>query len=395
MRTMVNRVLILRWSGSAYDSLGGLLELTAQELAALGYEVTLFSADGADWPQQLLAVLKQGGFGFALTMSGIGVDVTVDGKPLWEAAKIPLFNWSCDHPCYFPARHGVRSPYVLHGYVFPDHARYNIRYLKPNGVAFAVHLGVPPRTLFSDAPRAPAARNGRILFTKSGADTNKIEATWRGYSQDLQQIMFFAAEELLTRPTAEFLPVLQRIAEPFGMFLDGDSRLLLLRELDAYIRFRRANLVMRTVLRYPVDVFGTGWDHIDFEFSAARFLGPMTWRPMIDRLPAYTGCLSINPLVDESVHDRVFFALSAGVPPISDGNAFMRAQMGLLASYMFGFAREEIEQAVEAVLDHPAEAIARTDDTWSALALPFGLRRSAQQIVQFVKLHALNAPCCA
>src|SRR4051812_36097504 len=193
---MAKRVLILRWSGSAYDSLGGLLELTAAELTALGYEVTLFSADGADWPQQLLAGLSQGGFSFALTMSGIGVDVTLDGKPMWEVVKVPLFNWSCDHPCYFPVRHGTRSPYVLHGYVFPDHARYNIGHLKPNGAAFAVHLGIPPRALFADAPRAPADRNGRILFSKSGADTNRIEAGWRGHNQDLQQILFSAAEEL-------------------------------------------------------------------------------------------------------------------------------------------------------------------------------------------------------
>jgi len=394
---MANRVLILRWSGSAYDSLGGLLELTAQELTAQGLDVTLFSADLPDWPQQLLQVLNQGGFSFALTMSGIGVDMALDGKPIWEAVKVPLFNWSCDHPCYFPIRHGVRSPYLLHGYVFPDHARYNVRHLKPNGAAFAVHLGIPPRTLFADSPRPPAARNGRLLFSKSGADTDKIEATWRGYSQDLQQILFSAAEELFARPTADFLPVLQRIAEPFGMFMDGNSRLalLLLRELDNYIRFRRANLVMRAVLRYPVDVCGTGWDHIDFEFAAARFLGATTWRTMIDQLPGYTGCLSINPLVDESVHDRVFFALAAGVPPISDGNAFMRAKMGLLEPYMFGFTREAIEQAVDAVLSRPVEAIARTDDTWSALAMPFGTRRAARQIIQFATLHSLNAPCRA
>ena len=61
---MANRVLILRWAGSAYDSLGGLLELTAQELMAQGFDVTLFAADGPDWPQQLLPVLRQGGFSF-------------------------------------------------------------------------------------------------------------------------------------------------------------------------------------------------------------------------------------------------------------------------------------------------------------------------------------------
>jgi hypothetical protein len=391
---MANRVLILRWAGSAYDSLGGLLELAAQEFIAQGLDVTLFAADGPDWPKQVVAVLKHGDFSFALSMSGIGADMTLDGKLLWEAVNTPLFNWNCDHPCYFPIRHGIRNPFLLHGYVFPDHARYSIQHLKPNGTAFAVHLGIPPRALFPEAPLPLAKRNGRIMFTKSGADTNQIEATWRTYSQDLQQVIFAAAEDLFSRSTADFLPALQRIAEPFGMFLDGNSRLalLLLREIDAYIRFRRADMVMNSILRYPVDVFGTGWHHINFDARSARFLGATSWQTMIEQLPRYTGCLSTNPLVEESVHDRVFFALSAGVVPISDSNTFTRKWMPALEPYAFSFTRERIEQAVDAVLAAPDEAVARADDTWAALATPFGMRRASQRIIQFVMLQSLNAP---
>ena len=392
---MANKVLVLRWPGSAYDSLGGLLELTAQEFMAQGFDVTLFAADGEDWPQQLVHVLNQGGFRFALTMSGIGADLMINGTLIWEAARTPLFNWSCDHPCYFPARHGIRNAYLLHGYVFPDHARCSIRHLKPNGAAFAVPIGIPPRTLFANAPLPLSDRNGRIMFSKSGADTNTIEAAWRDYSPDLRRILFAAAEELFACSTADFLPTLQRIAEPFGLFLDGDSRLamLLIKEVDGYIRFKRANLVMNIILRYPVDVFGTGWDHINFDTTIARFLGATTWRAMVARLPHYTGCLSINPLVEESVHDRVFFALAAGVAPISDGNAFARANMKLLEPYLFSLTREPIEQAVDALLASPAEGIARADDTWAALAVPLGMRRSVQQIIHFATLHTLNTPC--
>jgi hypothetical protein len=397
MPTMANRVLILRWAGSAYDSLGGLLELMAQEFAALGLDVTLFAADGTEWPKRLVQTLGQGDIAFAVTLSGIGAELAIDGKSVWETAKVPLFNWSCDHPCYFPARHGIRTPYLLHGYVFPDHARYNIRHLHPNGTAFAAHLGIPTRTLFPEAPLPLADRNGRIMFTKSGADTNQIEAEWRGYGLDMQQILFAAAEALFLSSTADFLPTLQLIAEPHGIFIDGNSQLAmrLLREIDGYIRFKRANLVMNAVLRYPVDVFGSGWDHIHREGAAARFYGATTWRAMIEQLPRFLGCLSTNPLVEESVHDRVFFALAAGAAPISDDNAFARANLPLLEPYRFGFTCDRIEQAVEAVLADPEDAIARTEESWHTLAVPFGMRRAAQQIVQFVMLHSLNAPCGA
>jgi hypothetical protein len=391
---MADRVLILRWAGSAYDSLGGLLELTGDELAALGLKVTIVSADGKDWPQRLIELLRQGGISFALTMSGIGTDLSVDGKLIWEAAKVPLFNWSCDHPCYFPMRHAIRNAYLLHGYVFPDHARYNIQHLSPNGAAFAVHLGIPSRNVFSEVPLPLPGRNGRIMFTKSGCDINKIEALWRGYAPGPQQIVFAAAEELFARFTADFLPTIQRIAEPFGLFVGGNNQLtlLLMREVDAYIRFKRANLVMNAVLRYPIDVFGTGWDHVDWDRADAQCCGAMNWRRMIDELPRYVGSLSINPLVNESVHDRVFFALAAGVVPVTDGNAFADENMPTLGSYRFAFDRQRVEQAVEAVLAAPADAVARVEDTWRALATPFGMRRSAQQIAQFAALHPLNAP---
>ena len=391
---MANRVLILRWAGSAYNSLGGLLELTGHELAAQGLKVTMFAADGKDWPQRLIQLLRQGGISFALTMSGIGTDLSVDGKLIWEAAKVPLFNWNCDHPCYFPMCHAIRNAYLLHGYVFPDHARYNIQHLSPNGSAFAIHLGIPSRNVFPEAPLPPARRNSRIMFTKSGADINKIEAAWRGYAPGPQRIVFAAAEELFARSTADFLPTLQRIAVPLGLFVGGNNQLtlLLIREVDAYIRYKRANLVMNAILRYPVDVFGTGWDHVNWDGAAAQCRGAMTWRTMIDQLPRYVGSLSINPLVEESVHDRVFFALAAGVVPVTDGNAFTDENMPALESYRFSFNRQRIEQAVEAALAAPADALVRVEDTWRALAKPFGMRRSAQQIAQFAALHLLNAP---
>ncbi|HEY1414119.1 MAG TPA: hypothetical protein VGF36_18380, partial [Rhodopila sp.] len=103
-------------------------------------------------------------------------------------------------------------------------------------------------------------------------------------------------------------------------------------------------------------------------------------------------CLSINPLVEESVHDRVFFALAAGVAPISDGNGFARANLPRLEPYRFVFTGDRIEQAVEAVLANPDDAIARTEESWQALAEPFGMRRAARQIVQFAMFHSLNAP---
>jgi hypothetical protein len=117
------------------------------------------------------------------------------------------------------------------------------------------------------------------------------------------------------------------------------------------------------------------------------------WSEGIGRLPAYLGSLSLNPLVDESFHDRVFFALAAGVAPLSDVNAFARTRTPGLLPYMFECEPDAIRAAADALLSDPADAIARAEDAASKLSPVFTLRHSVQRIVEFVAMHKLNAPC--
>lgn len=391
---MAGKVLILQWTGSAYDALGGQLQLISQALAAEDFQPEMFVVNEPDWINRLVAELAKGGFAFALTMSGIGVDIRgKSGRLLWEAVKVPLFNWNCDHPCYFPAHHAIRDRFLLHGYVFPDHARYNIRYLNPNGAAFAVHIGMPPRSAFPGAPLPAGRRNGRIMFAKSGRDTDPIEARWNTNVPVARDIMFEAAEALFHRSTADFVPMLQLICERHGVLLDGNSELALalIRELDVYIRFKRGNLLVRTLLRHPVDVYGTGWEHLSEDNSATRFLGAAKWDDMMSQLPNYLGCLSMNPLVERSVHDRVFYGLAAGVAPSSDSNAFSRDHTPALECYNFTFTRERIEQALDTLLADPHAALDRAEATYQALSAEFTMRHAVRKIAQLAVLRTTNA----
>ncbi|MGH7042225.1 MAG: glycosyltransferase family protein [Acetobacteraceae bacterium] len=389
---MPRRVLIVYWNGGAYDSLRGLLRLAGQELADEGYEIVELRCGVSDWRQELIGCLQGGGISFALGMSGVGSDLrTGDKRLLWEAAGVPFFDWNCDHPCYFPSRHRIRSRFLLHGYVFPDHARYSLEHFNANGATFGVHIGIPPRTLFSGMPRATG--KDRILFAKSGGDASAIEARWRGTQGVLAAVLLESAEELFHRSTEDFFPVLLRTGERHGVLMRGDSELamMLMFELDSYIRIKRANMVMRVALDYPVDVYGTGWDHIASGGTKAAFKGPLDWRRMLDLLPRYQASLSINPLVEESVHDRVFFALAAGVVPITDSNRFWRTHMPELEPYGFGFTPDRIRAAIEAVLADPPLAAERTAGTYDRLVPEFSMRRSVQHIAAFAALHSVNA----
>jgi len=108
------------------------------------------------------------------------------------------------------------------------------------------------------------------------------------------------------------------------------------------------------------------------------------------KLPGYLGALSTNPLVDLSVHDRVFCAVAAGVVPCSDSNAFSRAELPLLEPYAFRVTPESVAQAVDAVLADPQAALDATEATYEALLPRFTLRHSLLHIAQTVLLHTGN-----
>jgi hypothetical protein len=386
-------VVILRWAGSAYDALGGMLDLAGQELVEAGYRVDMLSIEQPEWGDKLRDILaRDGGATFALTMSGVGTQLTVDGRLLWEHVKLPLFNWNCDHPCYYASRHINNSRYLLHGYVFPDHARYNIEYLNPTGVAYTAHLAMPQRRRFANAPLPLARRNGRILFLKSGRDTNAIEARWRRALPFCRDIMFEAAEALFHATTADFVPTIRSIGERHGVVLHPSNSIALdvIQEVDAYIRFKRTNLVLRAVRDYPVDVHGVGWEWFPWDGAKARYLGPMACAATMATLPGYLGALSVNPLVDLSVHDRVFHAIVAGVPPCSDSNVFSRATLPALERYAFRFTPDSVTQAVDALLSDPRAALDATEATYQALQPRYTLRHSVLHIAQAALLHNEN-----
>jgi hypothetical protein len=281
----------------------------------------------------------------------------------------------------------------LHGYVFPDHAQYATQHFSPNGIAYSAHLAMPTRELFIRQPLKAKARNGRVMFTKSGADTNKIMEQWRVLPSALQQLLRDCTEELYHSSTQDFLPVIQKLAEPLGLHIMGNSNaaMVLIRELDQFIRFDRSNRIAKAACRFPVDIFGTGWDHFDWPQNGnVRFHGSLTWLDIMKQLPQYLGCLSTNPLVEQSVHDRVFFALSAGVVPVSNANNFSRKNMPLLSPYSFDQSEESVASALDAMLTNPDDALEHTESTWAALTPRYTLHHSVRQIVDFCKMASFN-----
>ncbi|MGY3440747.1 MULTISPECIES: hypothetical protein [unclassified Bradyrhizobium] len=375
-------ICVLYSSNTTYDSLRGILAMAAAELDRLGHEVKMLDLLAPDFSARLNALLPRKAETMALGFSGIGLDIhTKDGRLFWDVAQIPVFTWFCDHPCYFAKRHGLESRYAAHGYVFPDHAAFNRDHLGANGSVFATHMGIPDPGFFGGLP--PEQRNGRLIFAKSGWNPVALERSWRKtMPPKLFALLFDAIAEAQGKTCGAFPRIIVDVAAQHLVYLKpgGDLFNVILTRLDNYTRGVRTREVGAVLADYPVDFIGGGWSDLDVSGRPARVLGAMTFDAMREGLGSYLGAVSLNPNIDGSVHDRVFFALGAGTVPVFDANRFSTREMPHLAPYSFGRETTSIAAAVEAVLTDPASAQAATATTMRELYPRFSMQRSVQDI---------------
>lgn len=392
--TKRSKVLLFQWRDSAYDSLRYLQDLLGEEFELLGFKLERVIVGDAGWEDHLQQLLRNEQVLFAMGFSGVGTDLyTEENVLIWEAAQTPFINWSCDHPCYFPSRHAISSPWLMHCFVFPDHARYALEHFDASGMTSHVHLAMPRSSAFDETHLPLNERNQRFIYTKSGKDINKIEKIWSGLPYFQQKILFGASEELFDKNTESALPIIQKVAQELGLFLGGKNALTmkLMREIDSYVRFKRANIVMETLMDMPIDVFGTGWEHLDWSNAKhANYYGSVPLSDSRTTLSKYLGSISIHPLIEDSVHDRNFFAIAANVVPVSDSNRYSRSMMPLLEPYAFNFESQSIKSAVERVIGNPQEALDLTEQTRLMIEAEGTLRYSAQKVLSLITMADSN-----
>ena len=377
-------ICILTANNSAYDSVRGILLMAGAELDRLGHEVQILNLEAPDTPARIDALLPRREETIAIVMSGIGLEIyTKDRRLIWDVAQIPVFNWNCDHPSYFMRRHRLESRYVVHGYVFPDHAAFSRDHLHTNGAAFGTHIGIPDPGFFGGLPADK--RNGRIVFAKSDWNPAKLERSWReAMPPKLFAILFDAIAAARGKTCSAFPEIISAVAADHLVYPTpgGDLFNAILTRLDNYTRAVRTREVGAVLANYPVDFIGGGWDDFAAERRHARFLGAMKFDALRESLGTYLAAASLNPNVDLSLHDRVFFALSAGTVPIFDANSFSRQHLPRLSRFSFGQDTDSIAAAVEAVLDEPEAAQAATAETFAEIYPRFSMRRSVQEICE-------------
>jgi hypothetical protein len=314
---------------------------------------------------------------FAVCMSGMALTIAEHAWSLWEQMHFPVLFLHCDHPAYFASRHRKLPPNVVLGYLFRDHALYQREHVKAPNLVMSVHFGIP------DLPIAdPDVADGpRVVFAKSGNDPRDLEARWRTLPR-VEPLIRDSLDEIGLGSCGLYPDVVQRVAAAHGLELQPFDHLtrFLIVQIDDYVRRRKSTAIAEAIKRFPVDIYGASWEHIDREGARARFHGGVDYATVNQAIARATASITMNPNIELSAHDRFFTALGMGVTPLSDANAFTRENFPALAPYSFAFGDGSLEAALERVFARPADAVALARSKRLEMMERFSVRRAAKQI---------------
>jgi hypothetical protein len=370
--------VILSLAGSsAYDSLNVLLSMLGRAWTEAGAQILQLNLDKPDWPDTLGRLLRSRRVEFGVCMSGIALEIADRARSLWDEMRFPFFCLHCDHPAYFARRHSGLPHNLVLGYMFRDHALYQRDHVKAGNLVTSIHFGIP------DLPMAEAdmADGPRVVFAKTGNDPRELETSWRARPK-LETLIRDCLDEVALGPCELYPDAVRRVAAAHGLEVQPFDRLtrFLIVQIDDYVRRRKSTAIVEAIKRFPVDIYGVNWEHIDREGARARFHGGVDYGIVNQAIARATASVTMNPNIELSAHDRFFTALGMGVMPISDTNRFTRENFPGLAPYAFGFGDGSLEAALEQVFARPADALALARSTRAAMLPRFSVSQTARQI---------------
>jgi hypothetical protein len=335
---------------------------------AQGLEFTEIALTQPDAVAGLNTVLQSGRIAFAFSFMALGVALTFksdagESSNLWEKLGIPFLALYGDSPAYYFDRHVLPGPNFAAIYGFPEHAALRNRLPKINAPVSCMG----PVLLDGIAPDEVDFRQkaqGKLIFLKNGNDPEALRRSWRslltpGPLRALEEMASQLATDLNDGRLNQIDDQVLEYCGTQGIGIESlpKLRLFFIAQLDDYIRRLKSTLLARAMMDFPVEIRGTGWEHLDFAGKRAVLVDDCDYAQSRQLIRDALGVVDMSPNTSLAPHDR--FARALGSHTLCLGNAqdFLARDVPEHAQLSFRFETESIQARIAEALAHPARHV--------------------------------------
>lgn len=310
---------VVLFSGrSQYDSTRFFIDQLAGGLRSLGRETVIVDLIAPDAAERLEQACTTPVF-FFFSFNHGGAALATPGKSIFEMLKAPLVTALVDHPMHHIARLRTEVDNVLLGCMDITHVPLVQEYSRgEQSVFFFPHFALEAGP---DNVPAPAERDIDVLLAGFVADSEQRRSSWLKFQEPAVRLLNEIARMAMSRE-GEFIEDLlaEHLASGslFPNRADREGAVMLLTEVDSYVRERRRELVLVELAEagIPVDIYGQA---AETRCTAGhRLHGPVKQEQAIGLVRRAKVVLQVGPGYPCGIHERVLSAMMNGAVVVTD-----------------------------------------------------------------------------
>lgn len=311
--------IIIYKANYQYGTLSTFLESLISAYEKMGYSVAFVDLTKPGFIEHLkeeLATPKK----FIFSLSGIGHDLKVGDKNLYDILPYPLIEMIADHPARFLERYNIENAIIT--CIDRSHVKFLRDYYgESKKVAFVPHGGC-----FAKTEPAEKERNIDILFAVTYIDPNMLLDEIKAFEEIPRRLALETAERVLDGNYITCEEAAFEVAKKYGIDMNNKDFLRkLYREtiakVENYTRTVKRCRLFEMLDKSGLNILVYGKDWPAGVYKNLNPQPPITFHEILN-LTKKTK-ISINACCfPDGSHERVFSAMLNGAASVSDYNPY-------------------------------------------------------------------------
>ena len=367
----------------------------APELASFGITLlTVDMTDAASFSKNIIELAQQNPL-FVFGYAGIGSKIDVSGNGLqanlWEQFGVPFISLYGDSPSYMmEILHIQKSRWEVGLYGFSEH----LEYRKTSGPAPGL-LGKAPYWNLNLNTNLDYSRkkNGPLIFLKNNYNHEEIILNWkRIHSFKIKNFLLETGDYLISNHSkkshADVVFLVDNFLSTLHLFGSGLNNLrnYLVSQLDRFIRGYRANFLAKILLDYPVQIHGSGWEHLDTTNAVGNIFSDVNYELSNSYIASALATLNISPNTLGGLHDRHARSFGAGTLCISNYSVSEINDLMLPNAASYLLEESSIRESIEWALNNRNEVIEVGKDVANKMATNFSLDKGFSSLIEIASI---------
>jgi len=392
----MSRIILLKGQ-SNYGSLRLHIDQLHTAFKNLGYDSVVIDLVASNAYENLDNYINKP-ISFFFAFNGMGIDLSIEGKSLYNILNVPFVAAYVDHPHMHLGRLANK---IEHHYVTmldEGHLKFVHNYFPENHIK-ATKLWLPGGNRNESNPMIKhtqeefiAKRDIQILFT--GSFRGLPEKPWDSYSKSLSNLLDEVVEVILSQDIMSFEEGLSYVLETRKMFLSKkqiNKLHQIMPHVNVYLHAMRRFSILNTLAKaeLPVTIYGQGWDSVKTKWKSFIFKEEGTFEQTLDLLNRAKIVLNTNTCFVNGGHERVFAAMINGAAVFSDVSTYYEDNFTNNKNILL-YKWTELQKAPEILNNylHDEDALYKIASNGQTLAIEqHSWEERAKSLIEFIEIN--------